>query len=288
MKALLLQLTGIAGYELRLQWRRRGLVVLIAGLVLMLALGTLFFSRASQRYSFYAEGAPRPAMNQSTMSGSWAAAWLILALFLPILAAETLPLDRQYGVRELFDSLPAHPGIALAGRVLGVWAGVLAGLGGVALADALTGRLAHGPLDLGRYALLWAGSLVPLALYLSGASLLLAAPLPGRRAAALAGVLVGIFSFYGRATVLSMDITLTPSRALWPPIYLDQLGRLLSSILEADYRAQVAALGIQTQYFGPTPWENLQPLPVICALGPLQLLVPWLVAWLWLRWKETR
>jgi hypothetical protein len=286
MKQLFAQLAGIARYELRLQWRRGGLAVLMAGLVALLLLTTVLFARFSRQREFYSGDAPQPRMSQSTMSGTWLAAVLILTLFLPILAAETLPLDRQHGVRELLDSLPVRPGLHLAGRLLGLWAGVLGSLAVAALVDAAAGRPWHGPLDLGRYAALWLGSLAPAALFLSAAALLFAAPLPNRRAAALFGIVLGVFSFFGQASASRLN--LTPLTAVWPPYYLRQLNLLMSSLLETDYRAQVAALGVQVQYFGPSPWQDLIAVPLLCALGPLQLVAPGLVAWLWLRWKATR
>lgn len=286
MKHLLAQLAGIAGYELRLQWRRRGLAVLMAGLVILLLLLPVLFTQFSRQVAFSARDAPQPGMSPSTMSGSWAAAWLVLALFLPILAAETLPLDRQHGVSELLESMPVHPNVHLAGRLLGLWAGVLGSLAVVALIDGLAGRLWHGPLDVRRYAALWLVSLSPAALLLSSAALLLAAPLPNRRAAALCGIVLGVFSFFGQATAYQLN--LTPLTAVWPPYYLHQLQLLMSSLLETDYRAQVAALGVPVQYFGPAPWQDLIAFPLLCALGPLQLVAPGLVAWLWLRWKATR
>ncbi len=280
------QMAGIARYEFVLQWRRRGLVVLAGGLLAMLLLGSLLFSRASRQSQFSSGDGPRPRISQTTMSGSWLAVFLVITLFVPILAAETLPLDRQHGVRELLDSLPVRPGTFLAGRLLGLWAAVLAALGAVALVDALTGRLLHGPLGLGRYVAVWAGSLVPLALFLSAAGMLLAAPLPGRRAAGLAGIALGIFCFFGQAPSYNLD--LAPLAAFWPPYYVGQLAALMSGLLEADYRAQVAALGIDVQYFNASPGRVVLPVPLICALGPLQLVAPWLLAWLWLRWKATR
>jgi hypothetical protein len=285
MRRWLALLAGIAGYELRLQWRRRGLLVLSVGLVALLLLTTVLFRQLASRYQGYAGDAPRPRLSQSTMSGTWLAASLIVTLFLPILAAETLPLDRQHGVRELLDSLPVSPTVHLAGRVLGLWAGVLGSLAAAALVDVVAGRPWHGPLDLGRYAALWVGSLAPAALFLSAASLLLAAPLPNRRAAALFGIVLGVFGFLGQG--MAYRLNLTPFTALWPPYYLHQLILLMSSLLEADYWAQLGTLGDQVLNFGPPP-ERLLPIPLLCGLGPLQLAAPWLVAWLWLRWKAAR
>ncbi|MEP7357879.1 MAG: hypothetical protein ABI847_11600 [Anaerolineales bacterium] len=286
MKRLAAQLIGIAGTELRQQWRRRGLVTLMAGLVVLMFLVPVIVSRSGRSISVTAGGAPAPRMSQSTMSGTWLAALLVITLFLPILASETLPLDRQNGVRELLESLPVSPAVLLLGRLLGLWAGVLGCLAVVALADGLLGRWWHGPLDLGRYAALWLGSLAPAALLLSAAGMLLAAPLPGRRGAALLGIAVGVFNFFGQAAALNLGLTLLT--ALWPPFFLHQLVIVMSGLLETDFRAQMAALGNSVQYYGAGPWEGLLPVPVLCVLGPLQLLVPVLVAGLWLRWRATR
>ena len=181
MSRPLFQLTGIIIYELRMQWRRRGLPVLMAGLAIMLLLGTILLKPMIDRAYFCSDPQSEmcsDAFRLTTTSFIWQAAILLLILALPIVVAETIPLDRHTGVRELLDSLPLSREVYLAGKVLSIWIGLLIGMAGVALLDGWLGRSWHGPARLAIYLQLWTFGLAPLALFISGVSVLLAAGQP--------------------------------------------------------------------------------------------------------------
>ena len=85
----------------------------------------------------------------------------IFGIALTLFLAETIPLDRQFKVRELIDALPISRAMYLGGKVLGVWAGLaLIVLVGGAV-NLITARLMIGLYDVRVVALLWLGMALP-------------------------------------------------------------------------------------------------------------------------------
>jgi hypothetical protein len=275
MNRPLFQLAGIIVYELRMQWRRRSLPVLMAGLAIMLLLGTILLKPMIDRAYFCSD--PQSAMcsdafRLTATSFIWQAAILLLTLALPIVVAEVIPVDRHINMRELLDSLPLSREVYLAGKGLSIWAGLLIGMAGVALLDGWLGRSRHGPTSPVNYLHLWAFGLAPLALFISGASVLLAAGQPTRRRAAYIGVAVAGFGLFAPAFV-RYNASWSPASLVHPGFFIAKQSGLVQVFAQAE--------------FG-TPLTITVPIPLLVTTGAVQLVLIWLIVWLWLRWKEGR
>ena len=120
MPSRLAQVWTIARYEFRIHWRRRGLKVMVLS---YLAMQGFFFVVAAQGNPL----ALPPALEawrdntNAVISGTWLVAGMFLLVMFPTVVAEAVPRDRQFGVRELLDSLPLTRPVYLAGKLLGAW-----------------------------------------------------------------------------------------------------------------------------------------------------------------------
>ena len=286
MKLSLAQLGGMIRYEVRMQWRRGGLLAVLLLLAVVLFLNALWqwldfgvigAESAASRASVSPEGA-RQRATLAIVYIPWMYAifplsvpWLLLLLTVPPIAAETIPLDRQVGVRELLDSLPLSRGTYLLGKLLGLWTGVLGGLAGVALLFGSSGWLFLGPYDLSEYLLLWKIGVAPMVLFVSSMSALLAAGQPTRRRAMLVGftcLLYGVFT------------SMTPCLCLRDAVSLAQPAVI--EYLNDSYFLRTAPV----DWFHPTYPPEIVPLAL--GLGALQVALVWLLVWLWMRWREGR
>jgi hypothetical protein len=146
----------------------------------------------------------------------------MVVLFLPLMLAELIPLDRQQGVREVIDALPLSPHVYLAGKLVGGWGVTAAGL---LLAGVVSGALSwmrHGPFHVGTVAGYWLVGLLPLALFAAQMGVMLPARQPNRRRAipvALIGVIASLAAIvvlpagtYLYATAIRLGAALEPER----------------------------------------------------------------------------
>jgi len=260
----LAQLLAMIRYEVKMQWRRRGLPMLMVAFILGLLLLSLWFRgiRREGQASFD-EGQVSATL---AMVYGWPVTLLLLILAVPPMLADTAARDRQVGVRELLDSLPLSPALYLTGKLLGAWASLLAALAGVAVLHALMGWLIQGPYDLGVYAVWWAIGAVPLALYTAGMSVLLAAGQPTRRRAALVGM---AFAAYCLVMAVTTSGTVRDAVSLArPSVFLVMFLGLLAEI-------------------GLTSYPPFQ-IPLTLGLGALQVVLAWLIVWVWTQWKAGR
>lgn len=284
----LAQVGGMIRYEVRMQWRRGGLLAIMVLLAAALFLSGLWWWVEIRAMG--AEGAasgvtisPERARQRATMAVTYlpwmyiiapiSVPWMLLLLTVPLIAAETIPQDRQAGVRELLNSLPLSPGVYLTGKLLGVWAGVVAGLAGIALLFGLLGWLLHGPYDLGEYLVLWAVGVTPLTLFTSGMSALLAAGQPTRRRATLVG---SAFVMYCVTMLMTTSLTLWDAASLARPSLVHYLQR--------SYSLRIAPQAREWSHHIYPPGI----VPLAIGLGALQMAMVWLIVWAWMRWKEGR
>jgi MFS family permease len=193
MSRPLFQLMGIIIYEMRMQWRRRNVSVLLAGMAALLIFSTVLLGPIlSYTYGYMGPESEQPRVLLSVASGTWLAAILLVALAVPLVVADTIPLDQQTGARELLDSLPLNWAVYLTGKLLSVWISLSLGMVGVALLDGLIGRPFHGPERPENYLILWTVGVAPMVLFVAGLSVLLAVGQPTRRRAVFVGVIVAV------------------------------------------------------------------------------------------------
>ena len=199
MRLAVSQLSGIIVYEFRMHWRRRSLLVITLTMtVITAALALVTASEVGQGSvrqlidRLVQEQGVRGAevLTFTILFATWAPVGAALAFVLPILVADTIPLDQQLGTRELLDSLPLSIGVYLIGKTAGVFVAAIAGIVFALAVTAVSWRLAVGPYDLISYLQMWllgGGTLVALNGTLAA---LLAAGQPTRRRAVVLVILV--------------------------------------------------------------------------------------------------
>ena len=190
MNTTLSQLWGIMAYEMRLQWRRRSLLIIVVSFALLM-LGFMLVQRQSMGVA--TGQLPLEMATFAVLLSLSPIGLLVMMVALPPMLAETIPKDRQYGVAELLAAQPISSGLYLAGKVFGVWCSILIMVVLVALLAAIAARVTFGPFDLGSYLSVWLVGIMPLALFVSGVTVLLASRQPSRRRATMVG---GAFTMY--------------------------------------------------------------------------------------------
>lgn len=271
------QLGGIVRYEALIQWRRRGVLVLMVVLAATLILVELSLGRMGRTLNaelMAEEGlvaTPEIIRAQGTvgMYYAWWVTMLLIILAVPPILADTIPRDRQAGVGELVRSLPVGHGIRLSGKLLAGWAGLAGGLACVMALSGLAGRLVIGPYLFGAYLLLWLVGLLPLALFTAGMSILLAAWQPNRRRATFVGA---AFSAY------CVTMLVTTTGTVWDAVSLARPSIFLSLPAEYNPLRMLSSLGL----FSYPAYQ----IPLTIGLGALQVALAWLAVWAWERTRE--
>jgi hypothetical protein len=277
------QLVGMIRYEFLLQWRRRGLLVVTLAL-LVIGVGFLLAgreqidtSRATWVASGVTAGEIRLRVTLSLLPLLWPAFYMIMALMYPIITVETIPIDRQFGVRELFRALPLSTGLYLIGKVLGMWLSLLVGLAVAAVVIGVAWWIVLGPFEVSMYAELWIVACAPMALLTSGLVTLLVAAQPGRRRA----IMIGMICTF--VIVLSLTVSIMPQRegfTLW------QYAHPARPVLFTYYF--LGRWGAEVMSVAPSLWRaigNLGSAPdvfVTLAVGVLELVVVYAAMWWWL------
>lgn len=155
MSKALAQIWGIARCEFLIHWRRRGLkVVFLSYLVmqilcLLVKFGIPGSAGANQPASISA--ARLAANTDAVIFNTWIVEVIFMLVMFPLIVAETLPRDRQFGVRELLDSLPLSPFAYLSGKLLGAWISVAAGATVLVVGAGIAWRIVAGPYQLGPF-----------------------------------------------------------------------------------------------------------------------------------------
>jgi ABC-type transport system involved in multi-copper enzyme maturation permease subunit len=218
MKLRLWQVWAVIGSELRLHWRRRSLTVLTLAMLAVPLGGALLvrgqLSEIGRSLAAVSGAAAEVAAHQVTVAivfSTWAPVYIVLALLLPPVLADSIPRDRQEGISELLDSLPLTPGAYLLGKVLGAWVTALAGLGIVAVVASGVWLVAIGLFDPLPYLEMWLVGAAGLALANGGLAVLLAAGQPTRRRAVLVGAALSILTLY----TLVPSLQAAPGSALY-------------------------------------------------------------------------
>lgn len=291
MQLSLRQMGGMVFYETRLVWRRRVLALVLVGVLGLLLVTSQMIARTSESFEdgesesvalsqsgLTAEAVERVEATLLVMFGTWPVVMIALAVAVPIVTAEAIPMDQQLGVRELLDSLPIERAVYLSGKLLGTWASLLAGLAAVAGVSGLANRLLYGPYEAGGFLLIWL-YLLPLAFLASGLALTLAAGQPNRRRAV------------GLAVVLVIGLLLLPIVAqpgTWRAS-LSPINPVGFMDLQVSYLVQAAPALVQAgEPMGTVGPLSPPSLPLTTAVVAGQVVLAWLGAWGWLRWQEGR
>jgi hypothetical protein len=252
----------MTAYEFRMQWRRRSLVVLVIALAVMVVASILLMgNRNNQALQ------ARDAITFTVVFATWAPAGIALAFILPVLLADAIPLDNQYGVSELLNSLPLPQPIYLIGKVLGACAATLSGIGIVLFAAAVGWRWQLGAYDLRRYLEMCIVGAAAIVILNGGLAVLASAGFPSRRRAILLTAIVPI---------LFLGVSFNTA-SIWS--YLSPIRGLIIMYFFSSPSADIYVAPIQV---------NTPQVLLTIAVGFVELFVAWLLAWGWLRWQENR
>ncbi|MCB9451578.1 MAG: hypothetical protein H6672_09065 [Anaerolineaceae bacterium] len=266
LQVRLAQLRGMAVYEFRQHWRGRLLVALIFGFVLTIGLDVLVGGSVrcdSIALSDFAVCQQGVTITVTTVTLFLA---LPLAVLLPIMVAEVIPLDTQRGVRSWLDAMPLHTGTYLLGKLLGLWLALAVAL---LIAMFITGTLwwlATGAFDMLVYFQIWVFGIGVVVLLNSGLGVLLPAGLTTRRRAIL----------WNTAWIIVLAGLVQGSD------FLSYFNPLRMPII--NYHIAVYA-----PMFSPSP-ESDQLVTLLKPLvgGLAGLAIVFCVAWMWLRGQSGR
>ncbi|MFN8374724.1 MAG: hypothetical protein U0694_17815 [Anaerolineae bacterium] len=281
MNITIYQLLGIACYEFKMHWRRRALLVITIAIVGIIFCEMLIFGGDITSFvpAFRADPALLTAeqnMRFHTLNVvfiTWGAVGAIVSFILPIVVADSIPLDKQHNVYELFRTLPLASSVYVAGKVLGVWLASLSSMGLSLLLLGVLWRLQVGAYDLFAYLDMWLFGAALVGLLNSALAVLLASTQPSRRRALL--LMGGLFLLPSLLIPAS-----TYDTSLWG--YMNPIrGAVLNFYLNAFSRALSDPTGWTFGWQAPEVWGTL-------LLGSLEILVLGLLAWAYVRWQEAR
>lgn len=272
------QLRAIAGYEFRMHWRRRALLVMILAFVVLTGASILIAGDSLLKPENLDETRYQQVVSAYAIFTAWMPLGVGLALILPVMVADTIPLDRQYGVRDLLDSLPVSRAVYLGGKLVGMWAAVLAGLGIGLTFVALAWTLRVGVFDLSNYVEMALAGAASVAILNGGLGVLLAVGQPTRRRAIL--VVIGalaLFIFVLPTITNNWDLRLSFNSQILNPLRMPIINRYLFNVqAEAGLSVENAALMVPPEMVRDTILAGLAELAII-----------WALAWSWLRWRSV-
>jgi hypothetical protein len=274
------QLGGMVWYELVRHWRRRGLpVAVLLWLLVTLWANHLLGSPTSFVTPAVASMAAAQQITNTirVLFATSSISVILVVLTLGVMVAETIPLDRQLGVREWHNALPLSPTVYLGGKLLGVWTAALLGLVVVFLLSIPLLRLMFGPFDVAVFVKLWLLALTPAAFIVSGISTLLASLFASRRWAMFLGVVVAMSCYLYLVpgfTNYMQELYVTYLQS-----QITEMARLLCPAEPTNCpAAQVGDVGLA--------FETGTTLAQTLGWGVLATAVSWLVAWGRQQWME--
>ncbi|MBI1259151.1 MAG: hypothetical protein GC204_16905 [Chloroflexi bacterium] len=273
------KMSAMVRYEILMAWRRRSLPLLW----ILLLVGVLGFALLVQ--SVNQESPVMDQAIQASANDTNALPWtqgidLVVAMHtlalinvliagmvfymvgVSLLLGEVIPLDRQFKVRELLDTLPISRTLYLGGKLVSVWASLLLGIGVIGVICAVALRLIFGAYDVRVFAVLWVSLLIPQTLIAALLSVLCASFVGSRRSAVLVGLLVVPFVLILAFTTV---ISFAGVGALIEPIY--SLGILLKPGEQSNAEIISRMLSTLAEFVG---------------VG----LVVWTAVWGWSRLRE--
>ncbi len=280
------QLGAMVRYEFLLQWRRTALPALVMGLVITPIIGAVVAQSDFQGYSqALANGTLAPEVAKAEITAAmipmmWLGTALVAMIMVPLLVADTIPKDRQVGVKELLDTLPLSPATYLAGKLFSVWLNLLVALGLTMVIAGLVWRLTVGPFEIGLFLELWIIAAALLIIINAGTALLLAAGQPNTRRAIFVGGIYVLVCLAGLGFIFSTDTGwwryFNPAR---PAAMLYYTLGFPGAVTGNDEWTR-AGIEFLSQLAGR------KDVFISLGVGLLQVGVVWLIAWQWLKRRK--
>ncbi|HEX3052804.1 MAG TPA: hypothetical protein VHP83_19250 [Aggregatilineaceae bacterium] len=112
------QILAIARTEYRLQWRRRGLLVMTLAMLVVSGVSTILLKNQMGTRDVLADHAG--ASTVGLISFTLLPVSAVLAMVMPFVMVDAVPNDRHLGIFELLTTLPMSRTMYLAGKLLGV------------------------------------------------------------------------------------------------------------------------------------------------------------------------
>ncbi|MCP5100908.1 MAG: hypothetical protein GY943_35600 [Chloroflexi bacterium] len=197
MKLSLLQISGIVRYEIKRHWRRKGLAMAMIIWLVAIVWGTSLFNGPVFFQPSAALVARSPLIQHASTTldiliaaGGISAGFAIFTL--PVMVADTIPVDRNLGTPEWLYAAPLRQSTYLLGKLLGVWTAVFIGIAFIAIVSGIVHYATLGPYDIPSFAKMWLVSITLIALFVSGMATLLTAPFKSRRWAMFIGIAIAI------------------------------------------------------------------------------------------------
>lgn len=267
------QWRGIARVEFRMHWQRRTFKVLtLATILAMSAILLILGSDLSRLIPTLPSPDMLPPEQAQIIRGAMLAMvgssilLVVMMLVLPLVIADSVPLDAQLRMDEVLNSLPLSRGVYLAGKIAGAWLAALSSLAISAAAVSVIWRLRVGDYNpLPFLDVLLAGAL-PLLVIHGGLGILIGATQPSRRRALFAIIIV-----------LIVPALIPLSGTLWQivlPGHMDIMNHFLNTSLTAM---------VTTPSVLPAPPLTDATLRQTLLIGAAQLLVVWAAVWVWQR-----
>ena len=265
------QIIGLARYEFKMQWRRRGIKLLTAVMLAGVLIGAVLFPVDMQSIASLPPIETLTAEQAQTQKGLALALLMSLTLLaaltfvLPLLVVDAIPIEYAHQTDELMRSLPVGRGVYLAGKVTGTW---LATLSSLALAVALS-------------LLVWGlrvGAFNPTFYF----DMLLTGAIPLLLTNGACAVLIGATQTSQQRAVILLLVVL-----LLPPFLFGSIVPGGMTLLE-HYVGQAME---GAMYVPPVIPAGGLTFPVVTRtllVGLAQAGVWWIVIWLWMRRREAR
>jgi hypothetical protein len=185
------QLLGMIRYEFKMAWRRGAIRLIVFVTLLMPLIGYALFTVPNMK----AQDVNESQLSEDMVLRLHTARALsdniflvpILVFLVPMLVAETIPLDRQYRMAEIVRALPLSTGTYLAGKVMAAALPVMGSVTLAALISLIINLLRQGSVDTGPVLMFWLGGVLVLALFGVITGVMVPARQPDRRRAILFG-----------------------------------------------------------------------------------------------------
>lgn len=235
------QWLALVTYEFKMHWRRRafkvltltallssGFVALVLGTDLNRLIPALPSLQTLPADQFHIAAALTLVAMVSGLMIS------LMTFVLPLLVADTVPLDRQYQMDDLLGSLPLSQPVYLLGKVAGVW---LAGWCGLAIsmaALAVLWLLRNGIFHPAPFVDLLLVNIVLVAIN-GGMGVLIGATQPTRRRAVLVAIaaLITLMLLPGRMDVLTHFVSVSMEGLITPPVTLPSPALTIAPVQQA-------------------------------------------------------
>jgi ABC-type transport system involved in multi-copper enzyme maturation permease subunit len=222
-------------YETLLHWRQRSVLILILTMLVFGAFTVLIYRQTNELLSAnVGEANARYAATVLFVAALWSQLHMLILVVVPLVAADAIVRDRQFGVDELLLTTPTTLTSYLLGKLLAMTALIFLIFGAIGTLIGAVWWFTVQPFDIPYYAGMWLLSAAPLAAVSAGIALFLASVMRSRRFALLAGFVIAavcIVALTGafRSHAYDLGDYLNPGRPLMLAYYMsvgDTFGRL--------------------------------------------------------------